>query len=151
MYFFSIFGPQVRDPNNNQQTPTLNVEQNEETINFEYITNLIRRVFNLQPESLNSDRLTIEDLYKNTELSLYTDCESQELCSICHEPLQSYQIVRTIIKCKHSFHQKCVDNWLIDKNNCPMCREIISSSSFTRRPEEEEDILRIPINFQFEL
>ena len=122
--------------------------QNEETTNFEYITNIIRRFFNFQSETFNNNNIvTVEDLYKNTELLSFTDCESQELCPICHERLQAYQIVRRITKCKHCFHQKCIDNWFIDKNNCPVCREIISSNSV----REQEDMLRIPINFQFEL
>ena len=31
------------------------------------------------------------------------------------------EIVR-LLPCKHHFHQLCIDQWLLDKRTCPMCK-----------------------------
>ncbi|CAD8112111.1 unnamed protein product [Paramecium sonneborni] len=46
-----------------------------------------------------------------------------DLCSICIE--EDYL---RIMKCKHYFHNDCINRWLIEKNNCPNCRSILNSS-----------------------
>lgn len=43
-----------------------------------------------------------------------------EECSICSEHLRS-QTVTT--KCKHTFHESCLNAWKTIKNNCPLCRQ----------------------------
>jgi len=45
-------------------------------------------------------------------------------CSIC---LENYEINDKIIilNCNHIFHKRCLDLWLSNNNNCPICREDI--------------------------
>ena len=45
-------------------------------------------------------------------------------CSIC---LDNYKIDDkiSILSCEHFFHKKCLDQWLIKKEECPLCREEI--------------------------
>ena len=31
----------------------------------------------------------------------------------------------SILSCEHFFHKKCLDQWLIKKEECPLCREEI--------------------------
>lgn len=45
-------------------------------------------------------------------------------CSICMNDYKIYTKIRKL-KCKHIFHVKCIDQWLLIKNSCPNCREII--------------------------
>lgn len=45
-------------------------------------------------------------------------------CSICMNDYKIFTKIRKL-KCKHIFHVKCIDEWLLIKNSCPNCREII--------------------------
>ena len=43
-------------------------------------------------------------------------------CYICLDDYSSGDVLRTL-PCKHEFHAKCVDRWLLDVNRtCPCCR-----------------------------
>jgi hypothetical protein len=49
------------------------------------------------------------------------DKENTTECSICYEPWQSAQKVRTL-PCLHYFHVACIDRWLRQNMSCPQCR-----------------------------
>lgn len=40
-------------------------------------------------------------------------------CSICLEIINADE---RELDCHHSYHKLCIEQWLIEKNNCPMCR-----------------------------
>ncbi|CAF0962574.1 unnamed protein product [Adineta steineri] len=42
-------------------------------------------------------------------------------CSICWDEFEQNQLLRRL-RCFHLYHQECIDNWLKDKNQCPICR-----------------------------
>lgn len=44
-----------------------------------------------------------------------------DICNICHNEFQSGQFKKHL-KCNHVFHNKCIDEWLKIKPNCPNCR-----------------------------
>lgn len=44
-----------------------------------------------------------------------------EDCPICYGTYEDGDKVRTL-PCVHSFHSKCVDEWLLYKANCPVCK-----------------------------
>ena len=46
-------------------------------------------------------------------------------CSICLEPVKEGERTMTIQKCKHGFHQKCLDPWLVTHDSCPNCRSVV--------------------------
>lgn len=50
----------------------------------------------------------------------YNKIIENEECSICFE--KGDVLVKTI--CNHIFHKYCIDKWLIENINCPMCRFI---------------------------
>ena len=66
---------------------------------------------NEQIEGLDLTRVTSE-----VQHSLIEEC-----CSICLETFGQDECVRKI-KCKHVFHQKCIDQWLVRKGECPNCK-----------------------------
>ena len=48
----------------------------------------------------------------------------EKLCSICCENLiNGKKIIHT--SCEHEFHDKCLKEWLKNKDTCPNCRQII--------------------------
>ncbi|CAF1341365.1 unnamed protein product [Adineta steineri] len=44
----------------------------------------------------------------------------EESCVICLDTIKIGDIVRQL-KCTHTFHQTCVDPWLINHRHCPLC------------------------------
>eukprot|EP00122_Pirum_gemmata_P020924 Pgem_evm1s19526 len=56
-----------------------------------------------------------------------TEAEAEE-CIICLERLDAEPAV--ITNCKHKYHKSCLDNHLALRQNCPMCRAEVSSSTY---------------------
>ena len=46
---------------------------------------------------------------------------SRLTCSICLAPYEAGDVVRTVL-CMHQFHKDCIDSWLRNKNECPVCK-----------------------------
>lgn len=49
----------------------------------------------------------------------------QDSCSVCLDTIECEQII-TILPCTHKFHSTCVDNWLLIKPVCPICKTRIN-------------------------
>ena len=52
------------------------------------------------------------------------DMNEQEKCAICHE-----RNCNTITDCEHYFHSSCLEQWIIQRPNCPVCRTTINLES----------------------
>ena len=66
-------------------------------------------------------------IIKNIKIKEYTLNENNndnETCPIC---LEDYNIGDTLneLICNHFYHKKCINNWIISNNNCPICRSSI--------------------------
>lgn len=59
-------------------------------------------------------------------------------CGICLEILNANQSEITT-KCNHSFHNKCLTPWLINKNTCPLCRHEIYEKFIDEDSDLESD------------
>ncbi|MCL7033607.1 hypothetical protein MKW94_019180 [Papaver nudicaule] len=46
--------------------------------------------------------------------------DDEEVCSVCLQDLNGGEAV--VLKCSHTFHEKCMSEWSKRKPNCPMCR-----------------------------
>ena len=44
-------------------------------------------------------------------------------CNICMDHFVYRQYKRTLPKCNHTFHKKCIDSWLKKNSSCPVCRQ----------------------------
>lgn len=51
--------------------------------------------------------------------------EEKEKCSICLGELDQSETEVESLRCKHSFHAPCIDQWLLYKSTCPMCQQAV--------------------------
>jgi hypothetical protein len=49
------------------------------------------------------------------------DDSGDHQCSVCMEEFESGETIRTL-PCFHKFHAPCIDTWLKQKAQCPICR-----------------------------
>ncbi|EOY07551.1 zinc finger protein [Theobroma cacao] len=47
-------------------------------------------------------------------------------CPVCLSVFADGEEVRQLSGCKHSFHATCIDMWLNNHNNCPVCRASVT-------------------------
>ncbi|KAL6532789.1 hypothetical protein OROGR_013749 [Orobanche gracilis] len=50
-------------------------------------------------------------------------------CPICLDSFQEGDLCRNIPVCKHLFHAKCLDKWIVKKPTCPVCRSRVHLGS----------------------
>jgi hypothetical protein len=51
-----------------------------------------------------------------------TTATSNEECAICQENMATDASFRRINRCRHTFHQSCIDTWFQSSVTCPICR-----------------------------
>lgn len=89
---------------------------NIEILNLQNIQNTNRRMEDVVV-ALDKD-----DLDK-LQVAMYADFEhDRDVCSVCFEKFIDSDICREL-KCKHLYHQICIDKWLNEHITCPVCRE----------------------------
>ena len=49
-----------------------------------------------------------------------------EQCSICLEDILNVKLDVKKLECTHTFHNICIEMWLLYNSNCPLCRNIIN-------------------------
>lgn len=47
-------------------------------------------------------------------------------CIICLGEFMEGEKIKVLPKCKHGFHSKCIDTWLLSHSTCPTCRQSLS-------------------------
>lgn len=52
-------------------------------------------------------------------------------CVVCLESFEAGDRCRLLPPCRHSFHAKCVDSWLLKCSVCPICRTSASAGKAT--------------------
>ncbi|KAL6620422.1 hypothetical protein ACP70R_035561 [Stipagrostis hirtigluma subsp. patula] len=50
------------------------------------------------------------------------DEAEEEVCAICLGEFADGEKVRVLPRCRHGFHVRCVDAWLVSRGSCPTCR-----------------------------
>ena len=51
----------------------------------------------------------------------------EEKCSICITEFSEGEKVRAL-QCKHIFHAECIDTWLVQNSQCPVCKKDLAAS-----------------------
>lgn len=68
--------------------------------------------------SNQSSGLCLNKLIQNTTIAIIT---TSFFCPICQDIKETSCISRHL-SCGHTFHIECIEYWLKDNTNCPMCR-----------------------------
>ncbi|KAF7081456.1 hypothetical protein CFC21_085395 [Triticum aestivum] len=71
-------------------------------------------------------------------------------CAVCLGEFQEGERVRLLPGCLHVFHAECIDTWLHDCANCPLCRAAITGTTgkqaplvMDRPPRSEEVVIQV--------
>lgn len=101
-------------------------------VNTEEEKNIIRDMIQRQQDRLNSEEKYIQD-QMNPSAPSSSQAEPQHNqgekdCPICFENIEHNNTAQ--LKCNHTFHQNCINDWFSKNRNCPMCQ---------REFEENED------------
>ncbi|KAJ9565478.1 hypothetical protein OSB04_001444 [Centaurea solstitialis] len=67
--------------------------------------------------------LTKKQIYKNLRVKTYRreGGEESEICVVCQVEFGKNEKIG-VLQCKHCFHPKCIMEWLLRKNVCPLCK-----------------------------
>ena len=60
-------------------------------------------------------------IVKIKEHKFIDDESSSEICPICLDNYKKDDILNEL-KCGHKYHNTCIDDWIKNNNNCPLCR-----------------------------
>ncbi|EYU25976.1 hypothetical protein MIMGU_mgv1a024693mg [Erythranthe guttata] len=73
----------------------------------------------------------------NNAAIIKTNCDID--CAVCLNEFQEDEKLRIIPNCRHLFHIDCIDVWLQNNANCPLCRTSISSNYTNYTFQENQD------------
>ena len=85
---------------------------------------------------------SLHDVLQHTKCSVYkttnesSENENEKTCVICHNAFVNDDIIREINHCNHTFHMRCLDQWLEKSQTCPLCRKNIVENPETRNNDE---------------
>jgi len=88
-----------------------------DTNNTDDITD-IANIFN----KLDLERVPYSELVPKYKQIKKDDCLIGQTCSICCIEYKIKEYKRGLNCCSHVFHKKCIDKWLKEHINCPICR-----------------------------
>lgn len=89
---------------------------------------------------------------KQSSRFVYTSLKSRPWpdsvsCSICLSDFEEGEEGRELVMCKHAFHRKCIERWLLHGNQgtCPLCKrlllpkEMVAEHQRVQIAEEQDD------------
>ncbi|GJN14714.1 hypothetical protein PR202_gb01569 [Eleusine coracana subsp. coracana] len=62
---------------------------------------------------------------KSIPVEVYGGGKEEEVCAICLGEFADGEKVRVLPRCRHGFHVRCVDAWLLSRGSCPTCRQAV--------------------------
>ncbi|KAF7845512.1 RING-H2 finger protein ATL33-like [Senna tora] len=79
-----------------------------------------------------------------SDLKYRKDAHVKEIgseCPVCLSVFGDGEEVRQLSVCRHSFHASCIDMWLSNHSNCPICRATIAvKRPNTAAPARDNDL-----------
>lgn len=58
--------------------------------------------------------------------------DSGRECPVCLTAFVDGEVIREVKVCKHLFHDSCIDVWLRNHSNCPVCRVSVGTKRLKR-------------------
>ena len=103
---------------------TTNNENNDENeiVEFSIEITYIEPTNNEYNEYFKSCKEINENLCKPVKIKK-DDIIIGDYCHICMDEYKYGEFKRTLPKCLHHYHKKCIDKWLKKKASCPICRD----------------------------
>jgi hypothetical protein len=95
---------------------------------FHVIPYLIRKGAQATPKDMKIVKK--KKFFKPNKKSIKLLESSIEQCSICLRPQAILDTLTT--KCKHTFHKKCIAQWLEQSYSCPLCRKDIKIETIVK-------------------
>lgn len=94
-------------------------------------------------------------IHQHNDPEIQTSNDETRQCAVCMCEYEEGDVLRRF-KCKHDFHQPCIDNWLLMKAICPVCRtpvykrdddgNIIDAGGLAVTDEMRDDAMSIDID-----
>ncbi|XP_022194003.1 RING finger protein 11 isoform X4 [Nilaparvata lugens] len=69
-------------------------------------------------------------LIQHLPTGIYDGCKKNRECVICMVEFQMEDCVR-YLPCMHTYHVKCIDDWLMRSFTCPCCMEPVDAALLT--------------------
>merc|ERR1719440_1675962 len=65
-------------------------------------------------------------LHRVTTTSQFCSSDARDQCSVCLMDFDQGDSLRTL-ECTHRFHMACIDQWLAQSGQCPVCKQPVGS------------------------
>nr|GEY79355.1 NEP1-interacting protein-like 1 [Tanacetum cinerariifolium] len=109
----------------------------------DWVTPAVLKAYQWQISGIETGSVEIFDVFENNGTKglcedsinklpkcMFKDCDKIERngthvsnnCAICLQSFKNREVVRELPECRHIFHLKCIDEWLIRSGSCPVCR-----------------------------
>jgi len=125
-YLVNLIGNSYNNSNNETLTISDDESSDSETVYNYYIHNYGDNDENESKEEINSFT-SKEEINLNLGHPIKirkNDKHCNKECIICFELLKVKQNKRVLPHCNHYYHEKCIDEWLLNNSSCPICRHI---------------------------
>jgi len=84
-----------------------------------YEQTLLQRVESKQKEIVRHCKFI--NLSKELDTFFSSEAKQADTCSICLSEYEQSQKIITL-NCKHFFHQNCLEDWMVERTACPLCK-----------------------------
>lgn len=115
--------------NNNLKTIIVKLQEEKQDL-FEIFNSISDK--SLEFMGFRNDKKIIKELIEKlnhcNDIKLLTFQEEDLECPICYDKIEQHNC--QITKCNHKFHTQCLSEWFKKNNKCPMCRTIISATTY---------------------
>lgn len=75
-------------------------------------------------ENNNKENNNVKEKIKNIPQIFYQKNKFENFeCSICIDEFKDNELLKQL-KCGHIFHRECLGQWLLNMNNCPICKRL---------------------------
>lgn len=99
-----------------------NNRDNEYIVNIENNNDYVINMLDIHIENYNNNEYQsyLRQFEENETSETNFDSFNNEECSICLQ--DDSNLIFKKLKCRHIFHEPCINYWLKNNNTCPICR-----------------------------